>query len=145
MNNAWKNWPLAVNIKEKQELLYEQGGLHLIRDDKLIQLAADACEDEKAIGITVLDVSEQTIIAEYFVIASGRSIVQVKSIVEHVEEVLEKNGIKPLRRAGQNEGLWIVLDYGFFMLHVFRQQEREYYNLENLWADAKEISFEYAE
>jgi len=110
--------------------------------DKLVQLIAEACDDEKAIDVTVLNVHDLTVIVDYFVIASGRSIVQVKSIAEHVEDALAEIGVVPLRRAGQNEGKWIVLDYGSIMLHVFRQEEREYYDLENLWGDASKMMFE---
>ncbi len=109
---------------------------------ELVKLMAEACEDEKAIDVTVLNVHELTVLVDYFVIASGRSIIQVKSIVEHVEEVLEENGVVPLRRAGHAEGKWVVLDYGSIMLHVFRQEEREYYDLENLWGDAQVMQFE---
>jgi ribosome-associated protein len=111
----------------------------------LVKIIAEACEDEKALDVTVLDVHDLTVLVDYFVIASGRSVVQVKSIVEHVEEVLEEAGVVPLRRAGHSEGKWVVLDYGSIMLHVFRQEEREYYDLENLWADAPHIQFEYAD
>ncbi len=110
--------------------------------DELVRLIAEACEDEKAIDVTVLNVNELTVLVDYFVIASGRSVIQVKSIVEHVEEVLEEVGVKPIRRAGHTEGKWVVLDYGSIMVHVFRQEEREYYNLENLWGDAQVIQFE---
>lgn len=113
--------------------------------EDLAKIIAEACEDEKAVNVTILNVHDLTTLVDYFVIASGRSVVQVKSIVEHVEEVLGKTGVAPLRRAGHGEGKWVVLDFGSIMLHVFRQEEREYYDLENLWADAKHIQFEYAD
>lgn len=114
----------------------------MIDHDKLVQLVADACLDEKASDLIILNVSDLTIIADYFVIASGRSTVQVKSIVEHVEEKLEEHGIMPIRKEGHEEGLWGVMDYGSTILHVFRQQEREYYRLENLWGEATEVAIE---
>ncbi|MDD3268932.1 MAG: ribosome silencing factor, partial [Syntrophomonadaceae bacterium] len=95
----------------------------MIDHDKLVQLVADACLDEKASDLIILNVSDLTIIADYFVIASGRSAVQVKSIVEHVEEKLEEHGVMPIRKEGHEEGLWGVMDYGSTILHVFRQQE----------------------
>ncbi|MDD2619458.1 MAG: ribosome silencing factor [Syntrophomonadaceae bacterium] len=114
----------------------------MIEHDKLVQLVADACLDEKASDLIILNVSDLTIIADYFVIASGRSTVQVKSIVEHVEEKLEEQGVMPIRKEGHEEGLWGVMDYGSTILHVFRQQEREYYKLENLWGEAMEVAIE---
>jgi ribosome-associated protein len=113
--------------------------LEKIKD--LVKLIAEACEDEKAIDITVLNVHDLTVLADYFVIASGRSVIQVRSIVEHIEELLEAAGVRPLRRAGHGEGKWVVLDYGSIIVHVFRQEEREYYNLENLWGDAQVLEF----
>jgi len=113
--------------------------------EDMVKLIAGACEDEKAIDVTVLNVHELTVLVDYFVIASGRSIIQVRSIVEHVEKILEEVGIVPLRRAGHGEGKWVVLDYGSIMVHVFRQEEREYYNLENLWGDAQVMQWEIEE
>lgn len=111
----------------------------------LVKIIAEACEEEKAIDLTILNVHDLTVLVDYFVIASGRSVIQVRSIVEHIEEVLEAAGVKPLRRAGHGEGKWVVLDYGSIMVHVFRQEEREYYNLENLWGDAQVLEFETGE
>ncbi len=114
----------------------------MIEDDKLVQIIADACLDEKAGDLIILSVGDLTIIADYFVIASGRSTIQVRSIVEHVEEKLKEYGVMPIRKEGHEEGLWGVMDYGSTILHVFREQEREYYKLEDLWGDAKEIAIE---
>ncbi|MEN6326849.1 MAG: ribosome silencing factor [Syntrophomonas sp.] len=114
----------------------------MITHEKLVQLVADACLDEKANDLTILNVADLTIIADYFVIASGRSTIQVKSIVEHVEEKLKEYGIMPIRKEGLEEGLWGVMDYGSTILHVFREQEREYYKLEDLWGEAREVAIE---
>lgn len=111
----------------------------MISENKLVQIIADACLEEKAIDVTILDVSEITVLADYFVIASGRSIIQVKSIVDHVEERLREYDIVPTRREGHRQGVWVVLDYGSIILHVFRGEERDYYELENLWGDAREV------
>ncbi|MGI5911391.1 MAG: ribosome silencing factor [Syntrophomonadaceae bacterium] len=112
----------------------------LVDDQTLALMIADACLNEKAFDVVVLDVRELTVIADYFVLASGRSPIQVRSIIDGVERILsEEKNIKPLRREGHQQGLWAVLDYNSVLLHVFRQQEREYYNLENLWGDARQI------
>lgn len=114
----------------------------MVEDEKITQMIADACLDEKAFDVLILDVKGLTVIADYFVLASGRNTIQVKSIVDNVEKKLLEENIKPLRREGQQQGLWAVLDYNSVLLHVFRQQEREYYNLENLWGDARQIPVE---
>ena len=114
----------------------------MIKDEKLVQIIAEACLDEKAQDVVILDVGALTIIADYFIIASGKSVIQVKSITDYVEAVLEEYEIRPIRREGHQEGVWVVLDYGSIILHVFRSEEREYYNLENLWGDALRVEIE---
>ncbi|NLU46757.1 MAG: ribosome silencing factor [Syntrophomonadaceae bacterium] len=102
-------------------------------------MIADACLEEKALDVMVLDVRKLTVITDYFVIASGRSMIQVRSIVDHVLEKLQEQGINPVRKEGIQQGVWAVLDFNSVILHVFRQEEREYYQLENLWADAPQL------
>ncbi|HRX21972.1 MAG TPA: ribosome silencing factor [Syntrophomonadaceae bacterium] len=111
----------------------------MLKDEQMVQIIAEACLDEKALDVMILQVSELTIIADYFVIASGKSTIQVKSIVDYVEAMMAEYDIIPIRREGHQEGVWAVLDYGSIILHVFREKEREYYNLENLWGDARQI------
>lgn len=113
-------------------------------EESIARKMAQACWEEKAADVVILDVNPLTVIADYFVIAAGRSVIQVKNIAEHVEDVLAVEGITPLRREGHSEGTWIVLDYGSVLFHVFRQEEREYYDLENLWGDARVVPQEQA-
>ena len=112
------------------------------KDEELVQIIAEACLDEKALDVIILQVSELTVIADYFIIASGKSVVQVKNIVDYVEAAMAEYDIAPIRREGHQEGVWAVLDYGPIILHVFREQERQYYNLENLWGDARQIQIQ---
>jgi ribosome-associated protein len=114
----------------------------LITVEKLVQMIADAALEEQAVDLVILDVNEKTIIADYFVICSGRNVVQIHSIAEHIEQKMEQQGIKVLRRDGYQEGKWVVLDYGSTIVHIFRQEERDYYKLENLWADARKVTVE---
>lgn len=111
----------------------------MTKDQELMQMVAEACLDENAQRLTILEVGDLTVLADYFVLASGRSTVHVKSIVEHVEEILGEKGIHPRHRDGTGQGTWCVLDYSSVILHVFRQAEREYYNLEELWRGAREV------
>ena len=108
-------------------------------------LAAKALDDKRAKDITVLKVDEMTVLTDYMVIATGRSVPQVKALADNVEEELAKADAFPKRREGHTEGRWCVLDYGDVMVHVFHEQDREYYQLERLWADGTnevELSFE---
>ena len=102
------------------------------------QMAIDAArllDEKKAQDILLLDVHEMTVITDYMVIATGRSVPQVKALAENVEEELAKIDVFPKRREGYTEGRWCVLDYGDVMVHVFHEQDREYYQLERLWSD----------
>lgn len=114
----------------------------MIKEDRLVQMIAEAALDEKASDLVILDVNKLTVIADYFVIASGRNTVQVKSIAEHVEKKLAEAGVFPTRREGQQEGKWIIMDYSSTILHIFRQEERDYYDLEKLWSDAGQVRIE---
>ena len=107
-------------------------------------LAAKALDAKRAKDIVALKVDEMTVITDYMVIGSGRSVPQVKALAEHVEEELAKDDVFARRREGMSEGRWCVLDYGDVMVHVFHEQDREYYQLERLWADGtNEIEVEY--
>jgi len=88
-------------------------------------------------------VSSQLVITDFFVIASGNSDRQVKTIAEEVERHLkETRGIQPYRREGEREAHWILLDYVDFVLHVFQKHDRDYYDLERLWSDARRVPFD---
>ena len=96
---------------------------------------AAVLDEKKGRDIVIIDISAKSVLADYFVIASGRSTTAVKSLCDNVEEKLSKAGIEPVRRDGMNETKWIVMDYGSVILHVFHEETREYYRLERLWAD----------
>lgn len=101
----------------------------------LARKIAAILDDKKASDIIMIDIEEKSVIADYFVIASGRSTTAVKSLVDNVDEKLSKEGIEPLRRDGFSEAKWIAIDYGCVILHVFHEETREYYHLERLWID----------
>jgi len=108
-------------------------------------LAAKALDEKKAKDIKIIFVNEQTIIADYFVIAQGSSRTQVNALADEVEYKLGLEGIEPTKIEGRGQGTWVLLDYDSVLVHVFNPQSREYYNLEKLWADGKEIPFEMTE
>ena len=108
-------------------------------------LAAKALDAKRAKDITVLKVDEMTVITDYMVIATGLSTPQVKALADNVEDELAKVDVFPRRTEGYGEGRWCVLDFSDVMVHVFHEQDREYYQLERLWADGTnelELSFE---
>lgn len=98
-------------------------------------------DDNKAVDITVLKVEHLTVLADYFIICTGRSSKQVRALAEHVEETLKADEITPLRSDGMRDGKWAVLDYGSVILHVFNDDTRMFYCLEKLWSDGENIEF----
>ena len=96
-------------------------------------------DEKKATNILLLDINHLTVIADYFVIASGRSQLQVRSLSEEVEEKIAELGVQVRRREGQGVARWVVLDFASVIVHIFHEQEREYYNLERLWMDGSNV------
>lgn len=90
---------------------------------------------KKAEDVRLLHVSHMTIVADYFILASGRSDVHVKSLCDDIQAFFQERGKQRLRIEGYREGRWIVLDYGDLLIHLFHRQEREFYGLERLWVD----------
>jgi ribosome-associated protein len=105
------------------------------RSIELAVAAARAAADLKAEEIIALDVSEQLVLTDVFVLASGSNERQVGAIVDAVEEALHKIGAKPLRREGKSEGRWVLLDFNDIVVHVQHAEDRQYYALERLWKD----------
>jgi ribosome-associated protein len=104
-------------------------------------VAAQAAADKLARNIVLLDVSERLVITDVFVIASAPNERQVESIVDEVELKLREAGAKPVRREGEREGRWVLLDYVDVVVHVQHVEERAFYGLERLWKDCPTIPF----
>ena len=104
--------------------------------------AARAAAAKQATDIVVLDVHEVIVITDVFVICTASTQRQVKSVIEAVEEALRELGEKPVRREGEPEGGWWLLDYIDLVVHVFGEEEREYYDLERLWKDAPTVEWQ---
>jgi len=105
------------------------------RSIELAQAAASAAADKLATDLSIVDVSEQLVITDCFVLASAANERQVKSVVDAVEERLLGMGAKPVRREGEREGRWVLLDFIDIVVHVQHSEERTYYALERLWKD----------
>lgn len=115
-------------------------GVITLEPREIALLAAEAAAEKKAADVMVLDVADTLVITAYFVIATGASDRQVKSIADEIEDQLrEKGGIKPIGREGEREGKWVLLDFGDVVVHVFQPEEREFYRLEKLWSDAPRL------
>jgi ribosome-associated protein len=101
--------------------------------------AALAAADKLATDVVALDVSDQLVITDIFLLASAPNDRQVRAIVDSVEERLDGLGVKPIRREGEREGRWVLIDFGDLVVHVQHAEEREYYALERLWRDCPAI------
>lgn len=102
---------------------------------ELIKEIARVLDDKKAVDIKVIRIAELTIIADYFILASGTSITHTKALAGDLEEALSKKGVEPNHIEGRATG-WTLLDYNPVIVHIFDKASREYYNLERLWVDA---------
>jgi len=101
---------------------------------------AQLLDEKKALDVQVLDISNLTTICDFFVIASGRTEVQVKALCDELEKNLMLNEYRAWHKEGYSKGRWIVLDYKDVVVHLFHKNEREFYNLERLWADGLRLS-----
>ena len=100
-----------------------------------MQIAARAADDKKADDLVALDVSGPLPLTDAFLLASGDNERNVLAIAGAVEDALLEAGAKPLRREGRAEGRWVLLDFGDIVVHVFHQEDRQFYALERLWRD----------
>jgi ribosome-associated protein len=104
-----------------------------------LDIYIQAVLEKKAEAVVVLDVRGLTSIADTFIICSGRSNRQVNAIADHAQRFLKQRGIRPLSVEGRKEGLWVLMDYGDVIFHVFYEETRSFYDLEGLWVDAKRV------
>lgn len=106
------------------------------------EIVAQAAYDKKAWDIVILDMKDASIMADTFVIASARNNRQAQSIADNIEEEMKKHGYDVLHEEGYRSGRWILIDVGSVIAHIFVEQDRQYYELENLWCGAERIPFE---
>ncbi|MBA7635799.1 Ribosomal silencing factor RsfS [subsurface metagenome] len=115
-------------------LLYTEG--QVLEAIEVARTAVEAASDKQAIDVVLLDVQGVCSFADYFVICSGDSERQIKTIYEEVGHVLKKEGILPLHHEGTVDSGWLLLDFGGVIIHIFASLEREYYQLDELWDKA---------
>lgn len=105
----------------------------------MIRIIYDALADKKGEDIKVIDISEISVIADYFVIVNGNSDSQIQALVENVEEKMHQAGYSMKQREGSRGGSWVLLDYGDVIVHVFDRESRSFYHLEHIWNDGKNV------
>ena len=102
-------------------------------------MVAKCMDDKKAEDIKVLDIGSLTTMADYFVVCHGNSSTQMKAVADWVEEKLEESGIVPVNRGSYGSEYWLLMDYADVVVHIFNRESRDFYGIENLWADAKSL------
>ena len=110
-----------------------------MENNDLVTRVVTSLDKHKADDIQVIQVTELTSLGDYFVIANGSSNTQGKSLADYVEYDLSQQGIQPLRVEGYSSASWILIDYGSVMVHVFREDTRQFYDLERLWKDGRQL------
>lgn len=101
----------------------------------------DLIDDKKGSNVTVLDLQGISIITDYFLIATGNSTTQIKAIADYLSEKLPEIGIIALRKEGLPEAQWVLIDCGDIVIHLMTPETRDFYNLERLWGDARQVVF----
>lgn len=112
-----------------------------VKADELLQLAVAAAEDKKAHRIVALDLQGISMVADYFVICHGNSDTQVQAIATEIRERAHQRGAVVRGIEGMDTARWVLIDLGDVVVHVFHREERDYYNIERLWSDAKVVEF----
>ena len=106
---------------------------------EMAELAIKTLDSKKASDIRLLETSDVTVLADYFIICTANSTTQIKTLSDELQKVLEDTGERPLHIEGYRAGGWVLVDYGCVVVHLFLKEMREFYSLERLWSDAKEL------
>ncbi len=112
------------------------------KSKKMTSLAIKALEDKKGNDIRVIDIQDVSIIADYFIIASGSNRNQVQTMADNVEEVLGRAGYEPRQLEGYGTATWILMDYNDIIVHIFSEEDRLFYDLERIWRDGKSVGID---
>ena len=112
-------------------------------EEALLQHCAGFAFEKKAINVVSIDLRGISPVADYFLICNGNNAPQAKAICDHIDDKMETElGIRPLRVEGYRDARWILMDYGTLIVHIFQEEEREFYSLERLWGDAPAYKYE---
>ena len=131
-----------MNTEKREEIKYlEINPGQLEKSKELAGKISAALDDKKAKNIKIIETNKQTIIADYFVIATGTSSTHIKSLAGEVEfQLKDKYNIEPSRISGQAGSDWIILDYDSVLAHIFNSEAREFYKLEKLWGEGEGVN-----
>lgn len=113
--------------------------MDLTNSKAMAKMAIAALEDKKAENIRIIDISEVSVVADYFIIAGGSNRSQIQAMADNVQEMLEKAGYEMKQVEGYNTANWILMDFGDVIVHIFDKENRLFYNLERIWRDGKTI------
>ena len=108
----------------------------------MLKLIYQALEDKKGEDIVMIDISQVSVLADYFVICSAGNDSQIQALVDNVDEKMHENGYQIRQQEGRNSGTWVLLDYGDVIVHIFERENRSFYNLERIWNDGRRILLE---
>ena len=106
---------------------------------EMVKLAYAALDEKKAEDIRIIDIQNVSVMADYFVIASGSNANQIQAMVDNVEEELLKIGIHSSRIEGVYNSSWVLMDYSDIVVHIFSEEDRHFYDLDRMWADARRV------
>ena len=111
------------------------------KDMELLKTIYDVLDERKAKDIQVIDIRGLSVMTDYFLVASASNINHVYALSEHIEDELRKRGCHYSHLEGYNSGNWILMDYGDFVIHIFDEESRSFYDIERLWRDGKQLDF----
>ena len=111
----------------------------MTKQKEMAKIVFDSLDEKKGEDIKIIDISEVSIMADYFVVASGGSTTQIQALVKNVEENLHKEGYMMKRMEGDRNSSWVLLDFGDVVVHVFNREDRLFYDLERIWSDGRII------
>ena len=109
---------------------------------EMVKVDYDALTDKKAINTKIIDISNISVLADYFIIASGANEKQVQAMADNVCERFAENGVEPRQTEGYHSANWILLDFNDIIVHIFNHEDRLFYDLERIWRDGKSVEIE---
>ena len=112
----------------------------MLSPEQITAIAYRALEDKKAKDVKILKTAEHTILADYFVICNGSYSTHIKAVVDEVDRQLSEAGEPPIRREGLRSDIWVLMDFGSVIVHIFTDEARKFYDLERLWSDAEAVT-----
>lgn len=132
---------MSESSEKKQPIEHPSDSLHT-QVKEMARTAIHALEEKKAEDIRVIDISQVSVIADYFIIANGNNRNQIQTLSDEVEETLGRAGYPLKQKEGYHNANWVLLDFGDIIIHIFDKENRLFYDLERLWFDGKTIDIE---